>query len=82
MSVDNAKRLIEKMQTDANLRQTFQQAGEKAFAATAKAAGHDVTAADMQAALHQVNISQLSNLRPQLPGGSASIVAIASVAVI
>jgi predicted ribosomally synthesized peptide with nif11-like leader len=82
MSVDSAKQLIAKMQADPNLRQTFQQAGEKAFAATAKAAGHDVSAADMHTALHQVNIGQLTNLRPQLPGGNNAIVAVVSVAVI
>jgi predicted ribosomally synthesized peptide with nif11-like leader len=82
MSVDTAKQLIAKIHADPELRRTFQQAGEKAFAATARVAGHDVSAADMHAALQQVNVGHLTNLRPQMPGGNSAIVSLIAITLI
>ncbi len=82
MSVEDAKQLIAKMQTDPELRQKFQQAGEQAFATAASDAGHQVSASDMHAALREINVGQLETLKPQVPGGGSSIVAVVSVAVI
>jgi predicted ribosomally synthesized peptide with nif11-like leader len=82
MSVQDAKSLVTKLQTDGALRQKFQNAGEQAFETVAKQAGHNVSATDIHEALSDASFSQVSKLKNQLPGGASSIVAVVSVAVI
>jgi predicted ribosomally synthesized peptide with nif11-like leader len=82
MSVQDAKSLVAKLQTDGALRQKFQSAGEQAFETVAQQEGHNVSVTDLHHALSEASFNQVSKLKNQLPGGASSIIAIASVAVI